>query len=398
MRWPNVSSALKARRPKTCQGAKAWQIFFIALFLAACAGPTAAPTPSALPPITRVVSVSTSTPTRPPPTATATITSTPTQTPTATPVPPTATATMPAEARLMAVGDLMLARSVGERTLVNGAAWPFAGVVDVFSTADILVGNLECVIADQGKPEPKSYTFQAPPIAAEALGLAGFDVVSLANNHAMDYGLDGLADMFPRLREAGVETVGAGADAATARSPTIVRHNGVSVAFLAYVDVPVEGRTGFDTRSWTAGPVTPGLAWANVDEMTEDIIAADTLSDVVVVLLHFGLEGRPQVTPDQERVARAAIDAGAGLVIGAHAHVLQRVEAYNDGLIVYNLGNFVFDGFAQPSNYSAILSAALTPTGVSDYEFVPVMVDGGVPRLANPAEAELINARLSGGD
>jgi poly-gamma-glutamate synthesis protein (capsule biosynthesis protein) len=298
----------------------------------------------------------------------------------------------------MAVGDMMLARSVGDRMLVNGAAWPFAGVQGVLDQADILVGNLECAVGEHGKPVLKSYTFQAPPMAAEALGLAGFDVVGLANNHALDYGVDGLADMLPRLREAGVQSVGAGADAATARAPVIVRHNGVSVALLAYVDVPVEGRTGFDTRSWSAGPVTPGLAWANVDEMTEDIIAADTLSDVVVVLLHFGLEGRPQVTADQERVARAAIDAGAGLVIGAHAHVLQRVEAYNEGLIVYNLGNFIFDGFAQPSNYSAIFSATLTPAGVSDYEFVPVMVDRGVPRAATAEEAAIIMARVSGGD
>jgi poly-gamma-glutamate synthesis protein (capsule biosynthesis protein) len=131
--------------------------------------------------------------------------------------------------------------------------------------------------------------------------------------------------------------------------------------------------------------------------MNADIMAADALSDMVVVLLHFGLEGRPEVTADQARVARAAIDAGAGLVIGAHAHVLQRVEEYNDGLIVYNLGNFVFDGFAQPSNYSAIFSATLTPTGVSDYSFVPVMVDRGVPRLATEEEATVIMARLNGG-
>jgi gamma-polyglutamate biosynthesis protein CapA len=119
---------------------------------------------------------------------------------------------------------------------------------------------------------------------------------------------------------------------------------------------------------------------------------------VVVVMLHFGLEGRPQVTADQERLARAAVDAGAGLVLGAHAHVLQRVEEYGDGLIVYNLGNFVFDGFAAPSNYSAIFSATLTPTGVSDYTFVPVMVDKGVPRLASPEEAAVVTARLGGSD
>lgn len=373
-----------------------WMAVVLLMLLAACAPPSA--TPTALPPLTRVVSVSTHTPTPPPPSATPTDTATPTHTPTVTPVPPTPTATVPAVARFMAVGDLMLARTIGERTLVQGAAWPFAGVAETFSQADILVGNLECVIGDQGDPVRKSYTFQAPPVMAEALGLAGFDVVSLANNHSLDYGVEGLADMLPRLRAAQVETAGAGADEVTARAPVIVRHNGVRVAVLAYVDVPVEGRSGFDTQSWSAGPVTPGLAWAHIDQMTDDIRAARTLSDIVVVMLHFGLEGRPQVTGDQEELARAAVDAGAGLVIGAHAHVLQRVEAYNEGLIVYNLGNFVFDGFAQPSNYSAIFTATLTPAGIREWGFVPVMVDKGVPRPATSEEAAVITARLSGGD
>jgi poly-gamma-glutamate synthesis protein (capsule biosynthesis protein) len=114
-----------------------------------------------------------------------------------------------------------------------------------------------------------------------------------------------------------------------------------------------------------------------------------------VVLLHFGLEGRPEVTAAQARTAHAAVDAGASLVIGAHAHVLQRVETYGDGLIVYNLGNFVFDGFGQTSNYSAIFSATLTPAGITEYSFVPVMVELGVPRLATAEEAEFIFARLN---
>jgi poly-gamma-glutamate capsule biosynthesis protein CapA/YwtB (metallophosphatase superfamily) len=391
MRWPD------AQRPHIRRLARGWPCWLLlALLLAACA-PANVPATPTLPPLTRVVSVSTPTATPPPPSATSSPTATATLTPTASPVPPTATSTVPPLVSFMAVGDLMLARTIGERTLANGPAWPFAGVIDQLSSADLLVGNLECVIGDQGRPQPKAYTFHAPPVAAEALTLAGFDLVGLANNHALDYGIDGLADMLPRLREAGIETAGAGADSDTAHSPTVLRRNGVSVAFLAYVDVPVEGRTGFDTRSWEADPVTPGVAWADADQMAGDIAKAEAVSDVVVVLLHFGLEGRGEVTPDQERLAHAAIDAGAGLVIGAHTHVLQRTEEYGGGLIVYNLGNFVFDGFGEPSNYSAIFKATLTPSGVSDYSFVPVMVDEGVPRLATPAEAEVITARLSGG-
>jgi poly-gamma-glutamate synthesis protein (capsule biosynthesis protein) len=300
-------------------------------------------------------------------------------------------------ARLLAVGDLMLARTVGDRLQQNGPNWPFAGVADLLAQGDIVIGNLECVIAEQGQPQPKAYTFRAPPVAAEALARAGFDLVGLANNHALDYGVEGLADMLPRLREAGVATVGAGADEAAAHSPTVVTHHGLRVGFLAYVDVPVEGRSGFDTRSWEAGPLTPGLAWAAADRMATDIAAARRAADVVVVLLHFGLEGRPAVTTDQERLARAAIDAGADLVVGAHTHVLQRVEEYGGGLIVYNLGNFVFDGFSGASNYSAIVSVTLTPEGAGEYSFLPVVVEQGVPRPATAAEAEVVSASLDRG-
>jgi len=112
------------------------------------------------------------------------------------------------------------------------------------------------------------------------------------------------------------------------------------------------------------------------------------------VMLHFGLEGRPEETARQREQARAAIDAGAALVLGAHPHVLQRTERYNGGLIAYSLGNFVFDGFGGAANESAIFAASLTPEGVASYEWVPVVVEGGLPRLATADEAPGILARL----
>jgi poly-gamma-glutamate synthesis protein (capsule biosynthesis protein) len=297
----------------------------------------------------------------------------------------------------MAVGDVMLSRTIGERLLAEGPSAPFAALSASLTQADILVGNLECVITERGAPQPKAYVFAAPAAAVQSLALAGFDVVGLANNHSLDYGADGLLDMLPRLSQAGIAVVGAGPDAAAARAPAIIERNGVRVAFLAYVDVPVEGRTGFDTRRWIAGPDMPGLAWADPGEIAADVAAARASADVVVVLLHFGLEGRPQVTAEQETLARGAIDAGAALVLGAHPHVLQPVEQYGGGFIAYSLGNFVFDGFDLPANYTAIFSARLTPRGVDSYDWVPAVVDGGFPRPATPDEARLIRDQLDGG-
>ena len=294
----------------------------------------------------------------------------------------------------MAVGDLMLARSVGDRLLAKGPGAVFGGVTATLSQADLRVANLECVISDQGVPQPKSYTFRAPPVAAQALALAGFNVVGLGNNHSLDYGTAALADMLGRLRESGIAYAGAGADAEAARAPAILDRNGVRIAFLSYVNVPVESRTAFDTRSWAAGIETPGVAWADPAAIAQDVAQARTLADVVVVLLHSGLEGSSLYTTLQQTLAHTAIDAGAALVLGSHSHVLQPVERYKGGLIAYSLGNFVFDGFLDPSNYTAIFSATLTPLGVTSYEWVPVVIDHGLPRLATPDEAALILPRV----
>ena len=353
---------------------------------------TALPSATVVPPAS---STATNPATATQPAATQTATKAPTATPTASLVPATATPFVAAEVRLAAVGDLMLARSIEDRILTQGPQVVFEAVADMFAGADLLAGNLECVISDTGQPEPKAYTFRAAPETMQALTGVNFDVVSLANNHAMDYGLDGLADMLRRLREAGIASVGAGADEAAARAPVIISHNGLRVGFLAYVDVPVEGRTGFNTASWSAGPFTPGIAWANVPDIEADVMAARALSDVVVVMMHFGLEGHRDPTSAQRAQARAAIDAGATLVLGAHAHMLQPVEEYNGGVIAYGLGNFVFDGFSIPSNFSAIFQATLTADGVASYEWVPVVVDRGLPRLARPDEAAGILARVA---
>ncbi len=293
----------------------------------------------------------------------------------------------------MAVGDLMLGRTIGDRILSQGHPVVFAEVASALQPADILVGNLECVISDVGAPLPKGYTFRAPPEAARALADVGVDVVGLANNHTLDYGIDGLADMMARLRENGIASAGAGVDAEAARAPVILVRNGVRVAILAYANVPVE-RTGFDTRSWAADILTPGIAWAEPGTITADVQSARALADVVIVMLHVGLEGQPSILPLQTELAHAAVDAGAALVLGTHSHVLQTVERYNGGLIAYSLGNFVFDGFGLPANYSAIFRATISLHGVESYDWVPVVVSFGLPRLATANEAAEILPRV----
>lgn len=278
----------------------------------------------------------------------------------------------------------MLGRSVGLRLEAEGPEVAFAAVGDILAGADIAVANLESAVGVTGTPAPKAYTFRAPPIAVEALTLAGIDLVSLANNHSLDYGPESLAETRALLADAGILSVGAGPDRTAAHAPARIEIDGLAIAFLAYVTVPVEGG-GFDPRTWDATDETPGVAWLDIPAMVADIEAARAAADLVVVLLHFGIEWELEPSEAQREQARAAIDAGATLVIGSHPHVLQPIEEYGGGLIAYSLGNFVFDGFWDPANDSAILLVELTAEGVARYETVPVTIVEGIPALAEPA-------------
>lgn len=294
---------------------------------------------------------------------------------------------------LAAVGDVMLGRALGA-AIVNGSLdYPFASVSDMLLAADVTVGNMESSLGDLGEPASKHYTFQAPPAAAQSLARAGFDIMSLANNHAMDYGSQALLQAIDLLRAEGIAAIGAGPNAEAAHTPHIVESGGLKMAFLAYVNVPVEATTAFDTQTWTAGQDTPGLAWGEPEVIAADVTAAKQHSDLVIVVLHSGLEYIEEPSPQQVEAAQAAIDAGASLVIGHHAHLLQGIDFYNGGVIVYGLGNFAFEIDGEPA--TAILNVWLDRDGVRQVELVPALIQfGGQPRLAESWEARPILQRV----
>jgi poly-gamma-glutamate synthesis protein (capsule biosynthesis protein) len=287
----------------------------------------------------------------------------------------------------------MLDRSLGDVIKRGNVGYPFELVIEELTAADLTVGNLESSLGDIGEPANKSYTFQAPPEAAKSLAYAGFDLLSLANNHALDYGQEALIQAIKLLQLEGIDVVGAGADVVKARSPILLESKGVKVAFLAYVDVPVEG-TGFDTRSWNAEPASPGLNWSDPTNIANDVADAKDKSDIVIVLLHSGYEYVEQPSPEQSAAAKAAIDAGADLIVGHHAHVLQGLEFYKDGVIVYGLGNFAFEIDGDPN--TGILNVWLDKEGVRQIDLVPAVIQlGGQPRLATPSEASDIKDKVN---
>ncbi|MCX6036336.1 MAG: CapA family protein, partial [Chloroflexi bacterium] len=206
------------------------RIFLIAAFLTGCAAPARSVANSPEPPQRglRPDASATRTTFRPASDTPAPASDTPTSaaTETAT-IAPTGTPTPSLQVNLAAVGDIMLARTVGDQVQARGPEIVFAGVQSVLDSADVLVGNLECALTADGERQPKNYTFAAPPETAQALALAGFDVLSLANNHAMDYGSQGLFDTLDNLGQYGIASMGAGANAAEAHAPVILERHGL---------------------------------------------------------------------------------------------------------------------------------------------------------------------------
>lgn len=293
---------------------------------------------------------------------------------------------------IAAVGDIMLDRALGYAIAQGDLAYPFARVADNLTMADITIGNLESALGDTGEAAAKSYAFRAPPAAAESLALAGFDVMSLANNHAMDFGPETLTQAIALLERQGIAAIGAGADRMNARSAHVIEVNDLSIAFLGYVNVPVEVG-GFDTATWEAGAGRPGLAWARPEDIAEDVSAARKVADLVVVSLHSGYEYVREPSGEQRVAAEAAVAAGAHLVIGHHTHLLQGIGFNDNGTIVYGLGNFAFEIDGDPS--TAILNIWLDRNGVRHLELVPAIIQfGGQPRLAESWEQAEIRRQV----
>jgi poly-gamma-glutamate synthesis protein (capsule biosynthesis protein) len=228
----------------------------------------------------------------------------------------------------------MLARDLTTLMDENGSLYPFADVAPQLADADITIANMEGTFTDRGTQADKLYTFRTPPQHAAGLAQAGIDVVALGNNHAMDFGAAGLADTLAALDAAGVRHGGAGQNAGVAREPVVIDVNGLSIAFLSYNGV---------SEATFATDNSAGVARADAAAIQADIASSRQSADLVVVSLHAGIEYEDAPSLQQQALAHAAIDGGAALVLGSHAHVFQGWQRFGNGVIVWGLGNFVFD-------------------------------------------------------
>lgn len=279
------------------------------------------------------------------------------------------TTTPPPETTLVFVGDIMLSRSVAIKTVQHDDwRWPFLLMGDYLREADILFGNLEGPISDEGRNVGSKYSFRANPHMVEGLIYAGFDVVSVANNHIGDWTQEAISDTFELLKSSRIAYAGGGLSEKEAHAPKIIERNGVRFGFLAYSDLGPRATT-------EAVNENAGIAWLEKERMIQDIKNARGQADVVIVSVHMGEEYSTNANEKQRDIAHSAIDAGATFFIGHHPHVVQEVERYNDGFIAYSLGNFVFDqDFSQETMQGLLLRATVREGKITNIEEIEVNI------------------------
>jgi len=269
--------------------------------------------------------------------------------------------------RLVFAGDVMLDDGPG-RVVASGRD-PLAAFDAILRDADFSIGNLECPIATTGEPlENKIYTFRAEPRVLPVLQ-ERFGAVSVANNHSGDYGPEAFQETLGHLALTGIRYFGGGNDLAAAHEPLWVERNGLRVAVLGYNE--------FKPRSFEATADRPGIAWSEDDQVVADIRAARAAgADLVIPFMHWGWEGEPEPDARQRQLARRMIDAGADVVVGGHPHITQGAEYYRGKLIVYSLGNFVFDGFDSPAGKRGwLLRLTLDRGGVLAWDTLAAQMD-----------------------
>jgi poly-gamma-glutamate capsule biosynthesis protein CapA/YwtB (metallophosphatase superfamily) len=356
------------------------RLAFLALFavvLAACT--TAGADPTLAPPGTDVGSTVTTVPGSDPaeaplsttavaPPATTTSTSSSTSTTTLAPI------------TIAFAGDTSFTHGLADRD-------PLGDVVPELSAPDLSVVNLESTVAEAsvGSPIQKRFLFKSPPKTAAILADAGVDVAALANNHALDYGPEAVLRTIEILEAGGVATAGTGVDAAAAYEPLWLAVGGWNVAIASFSRVPCDspepGETYIDEVAW---------ACPQFEEATIDAVASAADADLLVVMVHWGVQSRACPAAHQHDLAAAWIAAGADIVVGSHPHVLQGVERIDGAWVVHSTGNFAFPSARGASSYTALFTFTVAADG-TELTVEPMRILSGRPVVATSSRQGILD-------
>ena len=279
-------------------------------------------------------------------------------------------------------------------TLLANPSGALAPVAPIFQAADLAMVNFETAITERGAPAVKAFTFRSPAASFTALKAAGIDVISTANNHGMDYGTVGLEDTIAAGKAAGFPVIGIGADENAAYAPFTTTIKGQRISILAATDVLDANLV----NAWTATTTKAGLASAKrLDRLTAAVRQARAASDTVVVFLHWGTETIACATTAQKTLAKALVGAGADIVVGSHAHVLEGAGRLGGAYVAYGLGNFAFYHATGLGARSGILTLTVRGRHVDTAVWTPATIPGGggVPRpLTGLAATQAVAAFL----
>lgn len=306
--------------------------------------------------------------------------------------------------KLFAVGDIALSGDYSLLIEKEGPYFPFLSIASYLKKGNIVLGNLETPLSNLGHPDSsKAICLRGLPEGIDALASSGFTHVSIANNHSCDYGVEALRDTQEHLTKAGISWMGAGKDSAQSRQPVIQAFCGGTIAFLAYNSYVTNGRQYARRGREGIAPLEYSYIKADIQSLRESYSPL-----VIVVSLHWGIEGSHYPTPFQRYLAHRIIEDGADLILGHHAHVMQGIERYRKGVIVYNLGNFCFPDVASsqikglgvkqgPENKeSFIFTCEIGPDSVEGYQPIPVYLNQNLqPCLASGQRRSDIMEQIS---
>jgi poly-gamma-glutamate synthesis protein (capsule biosynthesis protein) len=283
--------------------------------------------------------------------------------------------------KISAVGDILLGRGVGRRIVEQNKTYSsaFEDVREILKYGDVIFGNLEEPFTDSTKglldfDNGGKFVLKSEPKAMEGIVYGGFNLVSLANNHIMDYYTKGLYDTTKLLDKEGIAYAGAGKNIDEARKLSVIEKNGVKIGLLAYTEMAYLYYDGDPDIRFVAEKNRGGVAPYDVDFIKKDIKKARGSVDVLIVSLHFGTEYSLEPQQRQINETHSFVDAGADIIIGHHSHQDQGIEIYNGKPIFYSLGNFIFDQNDPISQRSFIINMELTNNKLSSLSAIPVQV------------------------
>jgi poly-gamma-glutamate synthesis protein (capsule biosynthesis protein) len=296
------------------------------------------------------------------------------------------------EITVVALGDMYPGGRAVPFIEKYGCDYLFGPTKDILKDGDIVIANLESPLTERKDIfMEKEYILKADPKTAEGMKNASIDVVTLANNHIMDFGISGLKDTKEALDGHGILYTGAGDDLREARRPVLFEVKGVKIAVLAYSNTY--------PKEFNAKIGSPGTAPGFAKHVRKDVRGARTRADIIIVSFHWGEERLKSPKDYQVRLAHIAIESGAQLVIGHHPHVIQGIEVYKGGLIFYSLGNFVF-GFYSPPDTEGMIAKVVFEEREDGYRpksarVIPLDVDNKrVKFQATPLEGEMAAEKL----